>query len=177
MAHLWLRHDGNDWSAMPLTGHAMDISVHPPRILAESFRLGEDSRAALIRVATEDPPVWVLLVSAGSDVRINGFAPVADVRVLQDRDEIRVTPTGALFFSTEMLARVEEFPGSERAVFCGRCRQAMEKGQMAVRCPHSRCGIWYHQTGKLPCWTYAPSCGFCPQPTSLDAGFSWIPEA
>lgn len=177
MAHLWLHLDGGDWSAMLLNGHAVDISVHPPRILPGSFQLGEVTRAAVVRVGEADPPAWVLLVSAGSHVRINGFAPVAGIRVLQDRDEIRATPAGDLFFSTETLACVEEFPGSERTVFCGRCRQAMEKGQMAVRCPHSRCGIWYHQTGKLPCWTYAPSCGFCPQPTSLDAGFSWIPEA
>jgi hypothetical protein len=173
MAHLWLRSDADGWSAMLLAGHAMDISVHPPRILAEGFRLGEDTRAAVIR--GEDPTVWVMLVAAGTAVRVNGFAPVAGVRVLQDRDEIRTTPAGVLFFSTETLACVKEFPGSERAVFCGRCRQAMEKGQMAVRCP--RCGIWYHQTDNLPCWAYAPSCGFCPQPTSLDGGFSWIPEA
>lgn len=177
MAHLWLRHDGDDWSAMLLAGHAIDISVHPPRILAEAFRLAEDTRAAVIPVGAEDPPTWVLLVAAGSDVRINGFAPVAGLRVLQDRDEIRATRAGALFFSTETLACVEEFPGSERTVFCGRCRQAMEKGQMAVRCPHSRCGIWYHQTDNLPCWTYAPACGFCPQATALDAGFTWVPEA
>src|ERR1035438_7357467 len=84
MAHLWLRHDGDDWSAMLLAGHAIDISVHPPRILAEAFRLAEDTRVAVIPVAAEDPPTWVLLVAAGSDVRVNGFAPVAGLRGLQD---------------------------------------------------------------------------------------------
>jgi hypothetical protein len=100
MAHLWIRHNGDDWSAMRLAGHSIDISVHPPRILAAGFCLGEDTRAAVIPVEAEDPPLWVLLVCPGSDVRVNGFATVANMRVLQDRDEIRATPAGALFFST-----------------------------------------------------------------------------
>jgi hypothetical protein len=175
VAHLWFRDDDDIWSAMPLDGRAVDVSEYPPQVLAEGFRLGEDTRAAVIRAGAGDSPVWVLLVAADGDVYINGFAPVAGVRVLQDRDEIRASSSQTLFFSTETLARVEEFPGAERAVYCGRCRQAMEKGQMAVRCP--QCGIWYHQTGQLPCWTYAPSCGFCPQSTSLEARFAWIPEA
>jgi hypothetical protein len=175
MAHLWSRGDDDVWSALLLNGSAVDISVNPPRVLADGFRLGEDTLAAVIRAGAGDSPVWVLLAAADSGVRVNGFAPVAGLRVLQDRDEIRAAASGTLFFSTETLARVEEFPGSERAIFCGRCRQPMEKGQLAVRCP--QCGIWYHQTGALPCWTYAPACGFCPQSTSLDAGYAWTPEA
>ena len=175
MAHLWFRDEDDLWSAMPLNGHAVDISVHPPRVLADGFRLGEDTLAAVIRAEVGDSQFWVLLAAEDGGVRVNGFAPVAGVRVLQDRDEIRAAAADALFFSTETLARVEEFPAAERAIFCGRCRQPVENGQMAVRCP--QCGIWYHQTGKLPCWTYAPTCGFCPQSTSLDAGFEWIPEA
>ena len=177
MAHFWFRDDEDIWSAMPLDGRAVDITVRPPRILAEGFRLGEDASAAVIRAGTEAAPVWALLAAAEGEVRVNGFPPVAGVRVLQDRDEIRATPSHALFFSTETLARVEEFPGSERPIFCGRCRQPMEKGQLAVRCPSPPCGIWYHQSEQLPCWTYAPTCAFCPQSTSLDAGFAWTPEA
>lgn len=175
MAHLWFRNDEDVWSVMPLDAAAADISVHPPRALAEGFRPGVDTRAALIRAAGGGSPVWVLLASASGEVRINGLAPVAGLRVLQDHDEVRVAPSNTLFFTTETLAHVEEFPGSERAVYCGRCRQPIEKGGMAVRCP--QCGIWYHQAGELPCWTYAPSCAFCPQSTALDAGFGWMPEA
>ena len=51
----------------------------------------------------------------------------------------------------------------------------MRDAESAVRCP--QCGIWYHQHDQLPCWTYAPACGFCPQSTALDAGFAWTPEA
>ena len=173
MAHLWFRDDEDIWAAMALDGRAVDVSVYPPRVLAEGFLLGQDTPAAVVRAGTGDSPRWVLLAADG-DVRVNGFAPVAGVRLLQDHDEIRATPSKTLYFSTEALARVEEFPGSERAVPCGRCRQAMAKGQMAVRCP--QCGIWYHQTENLPCWTYAPTCAFDPQPTALDAGYAWVPE-
>lgn len=175
MAHLWFRGDADIWSAMPLDGRPVNISIRPPRVLADGFRLGGDVSAAVLRARAGDSPVWFLLAGAASGARVNGLAPVAGVRVLQDRDEIRATPSNTLFFSAETLARAEEFPASERAVYCGRCRQAMETGQLAVRCP--QCGIWYHQTESLPCWTYAPACAFCPQSTPLDAGFSWIPEA
>ncbi len=175
MAHLWFRGVEDIWSVMPLSGHAVDVSAFPPRPLAEGFRLGEDTLAAVIRAGARDSAAWVLLVAAVGEVRVNGFAPVAGVRVLQDHDEIRAAPTSTLFFSTETLARVEEFSGAERTLFCGRCRQAMQNAEMAVRCP--QCGIWYHQGEKLPCWTYSPSCGFCPQSTSLDAGYAWTPEA
>ena len=175
MAHMWHRNEEETWSAMPLNGQAVDISVYPPRVLADSFRLGEDALAAVIRGGAAEAPFWVLMVAADGDVRINGFAPVAGLRVLCDRDEIRATPSRTLFFSTETLARVEEFPSGDRAIFCGRCRQPMRDAESAVRCP--QCGIWYHQHDQLPCWTYAPSCGFCPQSTALDAGFAWTPEA
>lgn len=175
MAHIWIRGDEDAWSTMPLDQHAVDISVHPPRALAEGFRLGADALAVVIRSGTSDSPVWVLLAAENSAVCINGFAPVAGVRVLQDHDEIRVQSLDPIFFSTETLARAEGFIATERTVFCGRCRQPMQNGEMAVHCP--KCGIWYHQTEKLPCWTYSPSCGFCPQSTSPDAGFAWIPEA
>jgi len=177
MAHLWVRESDDGWAAIELNGRAVDVSVYPPRALAEGFRLGEDTPAAVVRAAAGDSPVWVLLVAAQGEARINGFTPVAGVRVLEDRDEIRAGAGRALFFSTETLAHVEEFPGAEHAVYCGRCRQAMVKGQPAVRCPSPKCGIWYHQTESLPCWTYAPTCAFCPQPTSLDAAFRWVPEA
>lgn len=175
MAHLWFRAEDDIWSAMPLNGHAVDISVHPPRVLAEGFRLGVDVFAAVVRATAGESVVWVVLVARDGGVRINGFSPVAGVRVLQDRDEIRAATPGPLFFSTETLARVEEFVGAGRPIYCGRCRKPVEQGQLAVRCP--QCGIWYHQNGEFPCWTYAPTCGFCPQSTSLDADYEWTPEA
>jgi hypothetical protein len=162
---------------MPLDGRAVDVSVYPPCRLAEGFHLGVDTQAAVVRARAGEAPVWALVEAAGrGDVRINGFPAVAGMRVLQDRDELRMASHEPLFFSSETLAHVEEFPGSERPIFCGRCRQPMEKGQLAVRCPNPQCGIWYHQTAALPCWTYTPTCAFCPQSTAPDAGYQWMPE-
>jgi hypothetical protein len=177
VAHLWFRgSEGEDvWSAMPLNGRAVDVAAVPPRALTEALRLDEEPAVVMVRAESGGASAWVLMLAGDADVRVNGFAPVAGMRVLQDRDEIRIGGAQPLFFSAETLAHIEEFPGAERAVFCGRCRQPMKKGEPAVRCPG--CGIWYHQTESLPCWTYAETCGFCPHPTALDAGFGWIPEA
>jgi hypothetical protein len=175
MAHLWFRDHDDNWSAMPLNADAVDISRNPPRELAGGFRLGDDCGAAVICSRAGDSPVWVLVVAGDGDIFVNGFAPVAGLRVLRDRDELRVGASGTVFFSAETLAHVEEFPGAGRAIFCGRCRQPLRQGEVAVRCPG--CGIWHHQADSLPCWTYAPTCAFCPQATALDAALNWIPEA
>jgi Zn finger protein HypA/HybF involved in hydrogenase expression len=176
MAHLWFRDDDNIWVVMPLNGRPVDVSVYPPRVMQEDFRLGRGAPAVLIRSSAGDP-VWALVATGDADVRVNGFAPIAGLRVIQDRDEIRTALSEPLFFSTETLARVEEFAATERAIFCGRCRLPIQDKQMAVRCP--KCGIWYHQMPEenSPCWTYAPNCGFCTQSTALDEGFNWVPEA
>src|ERR1035438_345285 len=96
------------------------------------------------------------------------------MRVLADRDEVAIPGVGSAFYSTEVRAEVTEFPGAERAVFCGRCRQAIKAGSPAVKCPG--CGIWYDQSHEFPCWRYSEHCAFCSQFTALDAGFNWVPE-
>ena len=93
---------------------------------------------------------------------------------LSDRDEIRPADGLPLFFSTETLARVEPFPASGARGFCPRCKQHIEPGTPAVRCPG--CSLWYHMSDEFPCWTYAPQCSACPQETALDADFRWTPE-
>jgi hypothetical protein len=93
--------------------------------------------------------------------------------VVRDRDEFFVAGGGSRFFSTETLARVEAFPGSAHPLFCPRCKQLVESQAPAVRCP--QCRVWHHQAEELSCWTYAPTCGACPQLTDLAAGFQWTP--
>ena len=175
MAHLWFRDEEDIWAAVPLVGRAVDISAYPPRALADGFRLGEDAQAAVIPGGAGDAVFWALLVAGDRDVRVNGFAPVAGVRLLRDRDEIRAAPSRTLYFSTETLARVVEFVAGERTLFCGRCRQPMKTGQLAVCCPE--CSIWYHQSDEFPCWTYTPACAICGHSTALNSQFSWTPEA
>ena len=146
----------------------VDLAASPPS------DAGGLPAAILARAANGGADSWAVLASPTIEVRVNGYPVSGGLRAIADRDEIRVNGSGVVFFSTETLARVEEFSGAERPVFCGRCRQQVNKGDPAVRCP--QCGIWYNQSDKFPCWTYAEKCAFCPQATSLAAGYNWVPE-
>ena len=119
-------------------------------------------------------PAWALLAARRSPARVNGWPLALGIRVLRDRDEIRVGAE-CCFFSSEELARCEPFPGLAQGAHCPRCKQSLEPGERAVACP--RCGAWHHQSEKFPCWTYDATCALCQaQSTALDAGYSWTPE-
>lgn len=118
--------------------------------------------------------LWVLLSSGAEKVHVNGQPLLAGLCVLHDRDEILVGAETRLYYSTEELARVEPFHGSQGAVFCARCRQAIQPGTPAVRCP--ACGHWCEQSETKPCWTYGPTCPMCDQPSAFDTGLRWSPE-
>jgi hypothetical protein len=172
MAHLWLPDDANAWRAMPLTAEAFALagaSVEP--LIASSATAG--AGAVLLRRVATSPDTWAILGDARHRLRVNGAPVLLGVAVLADRDEIRL-PTLAAWFSTETRACVEPFPSAGARGFCPRCKQAIEAGTAAVRCPS--CSLWHHASDDLPCWTYAPTCAACPQETALDAGFRWTPE-
>ena len=175
MAHLWVRDAEGNLGVFPLLGVPIDLTASPPRRAVDPVsEKGVSAVLAPAPAAPDAPPVWVMMAQPAIDVQVNGLRLSTGLLVLADRDEIRVGGLASMFFSSETLARVEAFPGSERPVYCGRCRQEIAKGAGAVRCP--RCGIWYNQSEELPCWTYTETCAFCPQPTSLEAGFQWVPE-
>jgi len=163
MAHLWL-HEASDgdagksvpegWSPMLLEGDSLAI---PP--------------ARLLRCTAAERESWVLVGPPA--VRVNGSPLDTGIRALRDRDELLAGGVRT-FFSTEVLATVVPFPQSEKTTFCARCKLAITSGAPAVQCP--QCGVWHHQSEELPCWTYAPRCAMCDQPTALDAGFRWMPE-
>ena len=113
------------------------------------------------------------MAGAGTEVRVNGIAVAGGLRVLADRDEV-VVHGERRYFSTEQLAEAVPCPARNAALECARCRQAIEAGSRAVRCP--RCGVWHHESVALPCWTYADTCAVCPQPTDLSTGYRWTPE-
>jgi hypothetical protein len=176
MAHLWLE-GAAGWEAARLPAEPVEISAFAgPEIGAESVRQDSTgkSSALLAPAAAAGARTWVLFAALGSGIRVNGEAPSAGLRVLDDRDEIRTKDGRQMRFSTETLAQIEPFPPSERPIYCGRCRQPIETGAPAVRCPG--CGVWYNQAPELPCWTYSEKCAFCDQATALDAGFQWTPE-
>ncbi len=177
MAHLWVETAEGAWAVMPLRAGAVRLGVHPPRAAVAAAEAVLQPGAVIVPCSGRRLGVWALIGGKGSDVRINGAAPPAGIRVLSDRDEIIVDNLPRVFFSTERLAEVEEFPGADSTVYCPRCRQVIPPPPRSpvVKCPG--CGVFYHQSSDLPCWTYADVCSLCPQATALDTGYQWTPEA
>src|SRR5262249_13722566 len=143
VAHFWIVDPAGGWKVAPVEqdnlvlDRAADgqVCVHP----------GTEGTSAAVRILHQralEGESWVLLSSSG--IRVNGLPLTLGVRVLADRDEVLLGGTGRVFFSTERLARVEPFPGSERPVFCPRCRQPIDGGCAAVKCP--QCGVTHHQS-------------------------------
>jgi hypothetical protein len=174
MSHFWVP-VGNasgegvardEWRVAPLeeTAYGIDAAGAPSRAAS--------SPAAPARVLSRAAGgAWVLFAS--DDVRVNAEAVVCGMRVLRDRDEVRVGAHRS-FYSDEELPRVVAFSAAEHPpVDCVRCRQPLRAGDLAVRCP---CLVWYHQSADLPCYEYTDRCGVCGGRTALDAGFRWSPE-
>ncbi len=175
MAHLWLRLDSSEWGVLELAGEAYDLLASPPRrIASECPPRGPADGALVVRASGAAEESWLLLLGRGRRGTVNGVPVVGGARRLADRDAIRLDRGPELYFSTERLAAIEAHPADERPLFCPRCKQAIVLASPSVRCP--RCRIWHHQSEELPCWTYAPTCALCPQPSELDAGFRWTPE-
>ena len=175
MAHLWLRNDSEQWAVMPLEEGAFTLMASPPKALRKRLRESEAINDVLLLRAHEGAAAaWVLVAGARARVSVNGACVNTGLRVLADRDEIRVADAECIYFSTETLSRVEEFPGNDQTLFCPRCKQEIENGSLAVKCPG--CGVWHHQTEELNCWTYSEVCALCSQATSLETGFRWTPE-
>jgi hypothetical protein len=186
MAHLWIRDDEQNWTAHALDGHDFDLVPNPPQAIdlardpvADPDPMARAPHVLLCQTRIGSRELWALVAGRLHDVRVNGLPVATGVRVLADRDEIRVDGADARFFSTERQARAEPFPGSEEPVYCARCKDRLEMGQPAVRCPS--CDVWYHQFEKdgkrRPCWTYADTCALCPRSTDLDGGYSWSPAS
>jgi hypothetical protein len=191
VAHFWIdEHSENaaeesppgDWAIMPLEVDAFAISGDPAGSALTILRDGNsasasrDRAARLLRLATSDgPETWVIVGSAA--VSVNGQPLDTGIRVLRDRDELRIGG-GRTFFSTEALAHIVAFPGGAGKTFCARCKLELVVGSPAVRCPN--CQTWHHQRPEgpepMPCWLYTENCAMCDQPTSLDAAYRWTPE-
>lgn len=172
MAHLWRRTASKEWSALDVSAGRLSLngSVSADTELSEAT--GGDPAVLLRLVADRVPETWILLADCKARVRINGLALPLGIVALDDRDEIRIEDGSPLFFTTEKLAVIERYPAGGPRAMCPRCKQPIEG--LAVRCP--ACDLWYHETDDLPCWTHAPQC-VCSQPTALDTGFRWTPEA
>ncbi len=180
MAHLWTD-SAIGWQPVLLEGDAFVLGPGGARLIGPCPAQGP--AAGEIRLRLIQPEAgkesWLLLFPPGAGVRVNGARETQGIRVLRDRDEIQVPGLGYLYLSTERLARVEAYPAATQVAFCPRCRQPLQTGVAAVRCP--ACGVWHHESESegLQCWTYSDKCGFpdCGQSTEFSTGFRWTPEA
>jgi len=117
---------------------------------------------------------WAVVVPPATRVIVNETPVTTGLRLLCHRDALRVAGGPPVFFSTEEPARVEPFEGAAEPLHCPRCRTEIVAGDAVVRCP--ACGLLHHQREERPCWTYAPTCAGCDQPTDPQAGPQWSPE-
>jgi hypothetical protein len=175
MAHLWSTAGTGSWTAVIVD--AETVALDPSGLVrrpAGPVDPAAAPAAVVCRAGGVGCETWTLLVPAGVAAFVNGVEVRVGIAVLADRDEIRLSGSRSLFFSTETAATVAPFPADGPRGFCPRCRQPIEPGTPAVNCP--RCALWHHQSQALPCWTYADRCAACAQPSALDAGFTWTPE-
>lgn len=139
----------------------------------------EAATVCLLRSAEVDDQ-WVLLSESGSSVRVNGLPLSLGIRVLRHRDEIVLPTSGEgahrWFFSGECVVEAQPLPGEYAPATCPRCQRRIAVGTLAVQCPNSTCGAWYHQTDESPCWSSGEYCGLCETPAVLEAGTRWSPE-
>ena len=174
MAHLWMKDQSEQWAVVPLDGKAYRLIGNS----IETLRAADEERSIvsaplLLRPGEPDQGGWALIATAESEVFVNGLPLIVGLRLLDDTDQIRVGDCN-YFYSTETLACIEPMPAASQRLFCVRCKQGIEEGSPAVKCP--QCGLWCHQSDQLPCWSYSETCAMCSQPTRLDADYRWTPE-
>ena len=174
MAHLWLM-DPRAPEPIPLLDSPLDIDAAPVVPVPPGQPGESDSSRTILMKADPAGDSWCLVAGAGAAAFVNGERVAVGIRLLRDRDEIRIPHSGRwYFYGTERLAQLAPFPGSAPAS-CPRCRQPVLPATAAVQCPG--CGLWHHESAELPCWSYAETCAMCSQATELDAGYRWTPEA
>jgi hypothetical protein len=183
MAQFWIHDEASNWMAVPLGGDTVVLtgdSVRPSPLRAgsEDGSCAGSSRAVVVRSGEVGSEVWVLAAAADAAVHVNGQPLHLGLRVLRDKDEVRVGNGASLFFSAERSACIGALVGAGSTV-CPRCKQGIDEQSPIVRCP--RCGVVHHQSEELPCWTgyegeRFPTCAVCDQPSMLGADLQWTPE-
>ena len=175
MPFLFFRDNDRQWLVVPLTDNSLNIeSVPPKRLKARRSKTAKEREVVLTAIAGDGLDTsWAVVWGRSKKINVNGLRMATGIRVLSHGDEIKVGNNPPLYFSTEVLARIETFEGSEEPVVCPRCKQVIEPGAAIVRCPG--CSVIHHETSELNCWTFADKCAMCDYPTGLDEGFQWVP--
>jgi hypothetical protein len=176
MAHIWLKHNKEEWMAMALNNDVMTLTkdgVYPVSIVQDEKT--EQGSVFIKSWQHAEEQIWLVMAGRGTRVWVNGRLLQTGIRFLKDRDDVRVHDQLSVFFSTEKLARVVPYTPGASSVFCPRCKQPFVDGTPSVQCPH--CGVWHHQdeAQALECWLYSERCAMCDQLTDLHAGFRWSP--
>jgi hypothetical protein len=176
MAQIWIDNLGN-WMPVPLDGDVFRLITDPLRpqpVTRSAVAIGRDP--LIYYSGATGNETWTLLIHPNSAIWVNGTPIRAGIRVLKHRDAIRWLGVGTMYFSTEHLARPEQFPGAEDSLHCPRCKLPIVQNQVVVKCP--QCAVLHHQDQGLAllCWTYAEHCSLCDQFTDPAAGYRWTPE-
>jgi len=179
MAQLWIQAAaaaGPCWAVVPLAGQQYDFVATEPYVRRAEAESRPATGGILVRSEHEGTESWYVLASWAARLWVNGRQAPLGVRVLADRDEIRLENGCRLYFSTERAAKVVPFAGAGHETICPRCGQPIEEGTPAVSCP--ACDTWYHQAPPLTCWWFEDfmQCQHCGHPTDPDAGFRWTPD-
>jgi len=179
MPYLFYREGEDDWVPRPLEDKPVDLT--PPtssEISTTTAESASEEAAMLVPVEGDGPGVvWTLLWGTKWTMRVNGKYQATGIRVLYNRDEIKVGEGDhdPVFFSTEKLAHVETFEGSDHEIVCPRCKRTIEANTPVVACPI--CEVYYHfcEDKDHDCWGYSSEC-LCGHSTSMDLGFLWTPQ-
>lgn len=161
------------WATLAISAPRGVLTLSPVRFDPAPDAAGAGERGCFVAHA-EPEGHWILIRHRDERLLHNGQILAAGARVLAHMDALALEGAEPVFFSTEETARIEAFAGAA-AVTCPRCRLRILPGEPAVKCP--RCGVVHHEADERNCWSYAPACACCPQPTAFDAGLQWTPEA
>jgi hypothetical protein len=161
------------WHLVPLGAAPRLLRLDPVSIERAGETVAPLDADACVLVHIGGHHGWAALVAEGAALLHNGARIGAGLRLLAHRDALALSGGQMLFFTTEEQAHVETF-AADAPVSCPRCRSEVHPGEAVVRCP--ACGVVHHETSDRNCWTYAPVCALCPQPTAFDAALRWTPE-
>ncbi|MCZ6619475.1 MAG: hypothetical protein O7E57_15235, partial [Gammaproteobacteria bacterium] len=130
MANLWHNSSGEGWIPTELRATTV-LGKDPIEFVDQTPSNLPRGEVLLCQPSGNDGvATWLLLAPGNIPVRINNTPLLSGIRVLADRDAIRVSDHPTSYFSTEQLARIVAFPDGSQV--CARCKLPISKGDEAV---------------------------------------------
>jgi len=153
MAYVWFERE-DEWAAMRLSEMPVDVGGRVPRAVTPGHssigtkQIPAQKATQIVQVGAGRRQASVLIWSPDKTVRVNGWTLTTGIRVLADRDEIRIGDRTPVFYSSESVARSRSSPEAT-ARSSATLYAADRKRKAVVRCPD--CGLMYHQDAELRC--------------------------